>query len=48
MVGLTIDREKFKRMVDEFYAHHGWDEAGAPTGETLERLGLEQEPSHRL
>ncbi|WP_281492033.1 aldehyde ferredoxin oxidoreductase C-terminal domain-containing protein [Desulfosarcina cetonica] len=33
-------------MIDEFYGHHGWDKKGFPTPETLERLGLDQEPSH--
>ncbi|MDZ7700220.1 MAG: aldehyde ferredoxin oxidoreductase family protein [Deltaproteobacteria bacterium] len=48
VIGRRIDREKFKKMVDEFYAHHGWDEKGVPTPETLKRLGLEDEPSHLL
>ena len=43
-----IERDKFNNMLDEFYAHHGWDEKGIPTPETLERLGLEKEPSHLL
>ena len=46
--GKTIDREKFTQMIDEFYQHHGWDENGAPTPETLQRLGIENEPSHML
>ncbi len=46
--GLTIDREKFEQMMDEYYELHGWDEKGVPTQETLERLGLENEPSHML
>lgn len=48
VVGRTIDRKKFKKMVDEFYSHCGWDKHGAPTPETLSRLGLNQEPSHLL
>lgn len=46
--GRTIDREKFKKMVDEFYEHHGWDENGMPTPETLQRLNIDKEPSHML
>ncbi len=48
VIGATIDREKFREMIDEFYEHHGWDKNGVPTPETLKRLGLENEPSHRL
>jgi aldehyde:ferredoxin oxidoreductase len=48
IVGLTIDRKKFKKMVDEFYAHNGWDKKGVPTPETLRRLDLDQEPAHLL
>jgi len=46
--GRTIDREKFKKMIDEFYQHHGWDENGVPTPQTLKRLGIDKEPSHLL
>ncbi|HEY42185.1 MAG TPA: aldehyde ferredoxin oxidoreductase family protein [Dehalococcoidia bacterium] len=46
--GRTIDREKFKKMVDEYYEHHGWDEQGVPRPETLQRLGIDNEPSHML
>jgi aldehyde:ferredoxin oxidoreductase len=46
--GLTIDREKFEQMIDEYYELHGWDENGVPTQETLERLALDKEPSHML
>jgi aldehyde:ferredoxin oxidoreductase len=46
--GRTIDREKFKDMLDEYYELHGWDENGLPTPATLERLGLDKEPSHML
>jgi len=48
VVGSKLDRKKFKKMIDEFYQHHGWDENGVPTPETLKRLGLEKEPSHLL
>jgi aldehyde:ferredoxin oxidoreductase len=46
--GKTIDREKFKKMVDEFYQHRGWDANGIPKPETLKRLGIDNEPSHML
>ena len=46
--GRTIDREKFKLMIDEYYELHGWDEDGEPRPETLEKLGLQDEPSHML
>ncbi len=46
--GKTIDREKFRKMIDEFYQHHGWDEDGVPAAETLQRLGIDKEPSHML
>ncbi|MFC1816698.1 aldehyde ferredoxin oxidoreductase family protein [Thermodesulfobacteriota bacterium] len=48
VIGAKIDRKKFKKMVSEFYQHHGWDENGVPTPNTLKRLGLDQEPSHLL
>jgi aldehyde:ferredoxin oxidoreductase len=48
VIGAKIDREKFDRMVDEFYEHHGWDKNGVPTPKTLKRLGLDQEPSRLL
>ncbi len=44
----VIDRDKFKQMIDEFYAFHGWDEQGKLKPETLKRLGLDKEPSHLL
>jgi aldehyde:ferredoxin oxidoreductase len=46
--GRTLDRDKFNGMLDEYYELHGWDENGVPTQETLERLGLDDEPSHLL
>jgi aldehyde:ferredoxin oxidoreductase len=46
--GKFIDREKFKKAIDEFYTHHGWDENGVPKPEKLKRLGLDKEPSHQL
>jgi aldehyde:ferredoxin oxidoreductase len=46
--GVTIDRDKFEKMLDEYYEHHGWDNNGVPTKETLKSLGLENEPSNML
>ncbi len=46
--GATIDRQKFEKMIDEYYEHHGWDENGVPAPETLKRLGIDKEPSHML
>jgi aldehyde:ferredoxin oxidoreductase len=46
--GRSLDREKFNGMLDEYYELHGWDKNGVPTQETLERLGLDHEPSHLL
>ncbi len=43
--GKTIDRDKLSQMIDEYYAHHGWDEQGRVPSDTLARLGLEHEPS---
>jgi aldehyde:ferredoxin oxidoreductase len=48
VVGRSIDRDKFKKMIDEFYEHKGLDNNGVPKPETLKRLGLEKEPSHLL
>jgi aldehyde:ferredoxin oxidoreductase len=48
VVGRVIDREKFKKMVDEFYDYKGLDKNGVPKTETLKRLDLENEPSHLL
>ena len=35
-------------MVDELYEHQGLDKYGVPKPETLQSLGLENEPSHML
>ena len=48
VVGLTIDKEKFVKMVDELYAFQGLDQNGVPKQKTLKSLGLEKEPSHLL
>ena len=46
--GATIDREKLRKAIDELYQHKGCDENGIPKPETLKRLGLDKEPSHRI
>ena len=46
--GKTIDREKFEKMLEENYAMHGWDKEGVPMKQSLEKLGLDKEPSHLL
>ena len=46
VIGLKIDKEKFIRMVDEFYEFKGLDKKGNPKKKTLVELGLENEPSH--
>jgi aldehyde:ferredoxin oxidoreductase len=48
VIGACIDREKFEKMIDEFYGHHGWDKDGVPTKELLTRLGLDKEPTYLL
>jgi aldehyde:ferredoxin oxidoreductase len=48
VVGRSIDREKFAKMINEFYNHKGLDKNGNPKPATLERLGLTNEPSHLL
>ena len=48
VIGIKIDKEKFIRMVDEFYEHKGLDKDGVPKPETLKELGLENEPSHLI
>ncbi len=46
VIGKTIDRKKFSKMIDEFYEHKGLDKKGNPKPKTLKRLGLINEPSH--
>ena len=41
--GAVVSREDFNRMLDEYYAVHGWDEQGIPRRTTLRRLGLSDE-----
>ena len=46
--GIKIDREKFEKMLDEYYTLHGWDNDGVPTENTLQKLGIEKEPTHKI
>ncbi|MFB3885868.1 MAG: aldehyde ferredoxin oxidoreductase N-terminal domain-containing protein [Thermodesulfobacteriota bacterium] len=40
--GAVLDREKFEKLREEYYALRGWDVAsGRPKGATLRKLGLE-------
>jgi aldehyde:ferredoxin oxidoreductase len=48
VVGMTIDKKKFIKMVDELYKHQGLNREGVPKKETLKKLDLENEPSHLL
>jgi aldehyde:ferredoxin oxidoreductase len=48
VIGKYIVKEKFDKMVDEFYEHKGLDKNGIPKKSTLKELGLENEPSHLL
>lgn len=43
-----IDKEKFNKMLDEYYALHKWDNNGVPKEETLKKLHLDKEPSHLI
>jgi len=40
--GKSIDREKFKAMIDEYYRLHEWDANGIPTPTLLERLQISE------
>ena len=44
----NIDRKKFERMLNEYYALHGWSLEGEPTEQTLKKLELDREPSRML
>ena len=37
--GKSLDREKFKALLDEYYRYHEWDENGIPVPETLKFNG---------
>jgi len=44
--GKRIEKDRFEKMLDEYYVLHGWDGNGVPKKETVEKLGLGKEPSH--
>jgi aldehyde:ferredoxin oxidoreductase len=46
--GLRLEPDKWEKLLDEYYELHGWDKNGTPTPQTLKRLGLDGEPSHKL
>ena len=46
IIGSCIDREKFNKVLDEFYELKGLDKNGNPKKKTLKELGLEKEPTH--
>jgi aldehyde:ferredoxin oxidoreductase len=48
VVGRVIEKDKFIKMIDEFYEHKGLDKDGLPKPETLKELGIENEPTHIL
>ncbi|MFC2070181.1 aldehyde ferredoxin oxidoreductase family protein [Chloroflexota bacterium] len=48
VLGKTLDRDKFKSMIDEYYRIHGWDENGVPASDKLKELGLENDPGYEL
>ncbi|HSR61231.1 MAG TPA: aldehyde ferredoxin oxidoreductase C-terminal domain-containing protein, partial [Robiginitalea sp.] len=48
VIGSHLDKEKFSKMIDEFYEYKGLDKEGNPKPEVLKELGLENEPSHVL
>ncbi len=39
--GSTLDKDRYKEMLNTYYEKRGWNENGAPKEETLEELGLE-------
>lgn len=38
--GATLDKDKFKKMIQTYYKLRSWDEKGIPTQRKLEELGL--------
>ncbi len=46
VVGRVIERDKFVKMIDEFYEYKGLDKDGNAKPETLKELEIENEPSH--
>jgi aldehyde:ferredoxin oxidoreductase len=46
--GRRMDKKKFDKMLDEYYELYGCDSNGIPKPETLQKLGLDKEPSRLL
>ncbi|MFC1993930.1 aldehyde ferredoxin oxidoreductase family protein [Chloroflexota bacterium] len=46
--GLCLEPEKWEALLDEYYDLRGWDSNSIPKPETLNRLGLDKEPSRVL
>jgi aldehyde:ferredoxin oxidoreductase len=40
LAGSRLDLDKFRRLLESYYAMRGWDERGVPRRSTLEKLGL--------
>jgi aldehyde:ferredoxin oxidoreductase len=38
-----LDRERFEKMLDEYYGLRGWDNNGIPLEETFKGFGLSSE-----
>jgi len=41
--GEKLERQKFDKMIDEYYQLRGWDEDGIPTEETFKKFDLSSE-----
>jgi hypothetical protein len=39
-LGLTLDRDEYEKMLNQYYSLRGWNSAGLPTAEKLNELGL--------
>jgi aldehyde:ferredoxin oxidoreductase len=46
--GEKIDWDEYEQALDEYFEIRGWNRDGSPKHETLQRLGLDTEPSHKL
>jgi aldehyde:ferredoxin oxidoreductase len=46
--GEKIDLDEYERALDEYYEIRGWNKDGSPRQETIQRLGLDAEPSYKL
>jgi aldehyde:ferredoxin oxidoreductase len=41
--GMKLDKDKFNKMLDEYYECRGWDKNGIPTKETFKKFNLSDE-----